>query len=320
MRNVTVLLLYVVLAAAMTWPLARTLNHAVAWPGDPYTTAWILDWDWYATFHHPLSLFDATAFYPSRYSLAYSENLYGIALLLFPMRAIGITPIAAQNVAMLGGFAISGFATYLLVTLLVESQLAAFMAGVFYAFVPFRFTHLPHVHYAWGGTLPLMLAALVWYKRKPVWSRASLFAAAFLFNGLCNIHWLLFGSIAIAATVIILRPRIVPLVVCMIPAIAVLCVFLLPYFEVEHLYGLRRTWEETKSFSALPADWLVSNFHNRFYTFLRNPKVDPERWLFPGALALTLGAVGIFSRRWKSLSVALTWTLLGLSAQVKGMA
>ena len=295
----------------MTWPLARTLNHAVAWPGDPYTTAWTLDWDWYATFHQPLSLFDATAFYPSRYSLAYNENLYGIALLLFPLRAAGVSPIAAQNLAILGGFAVSGFATYLLVTLLVESQLAAFVAGVFYAFVPFRFTHLPHVHYAWGGTLPLMLAALIWYHRKPVWSRAALFASAFLFNGLCNIHWLLFGSIAIAATVILLRPRIVPLVSCTIPAIAILYAFLLPYFEVEHLYGLHRSWGETKAFSAVPSDWLVSNFHNRFYTFLRNPSVDPERWLFPGALGLILGAIGIFSRRWKSFSVAMTWTVLG---------
>src|SRR4029077_4345469 len=98
------------------------------------------------------------------------------------------------------------FATYLLVLLLVENPLAAFVAGVFYAFVPFPYASPPQVLYAWGGTLPLMLAALVLYLRKPVWSRAALFAGAFLFNGLCNIHWLLFGSIAIAATVIILRP------------------------------------------------------------------------------------------------------------------
>lgn len=207
----------------MTWPLARTLDRAVAWPGDPYVSTWAMDWDWYATFHKPLSLFDASAFYPSRYSLAYSENLYGIALLLFPLRAVGVSPIAAHNVAVLGGFAICGFATYLLVILFVEDSLAAFLAGVFYAFVPYRFTHLPQVQYAWGGTLPLMLAALIWYQRKPVWTRAALFAAAFLVNGLCNLHWLVFGSIAIAAAVIILRPRILPLMVCMIPAIVIQC-------------------------------------------------------------------------------------------------
>ena len=309
-RHALAFLLFVALSIAMTWPLARILDRAVAYPGDPYLNTWILDWDWYATFHR-LSLFDANAFYPSRYSLAYSENLYGIALLLFPLRASGVSAVTAYNIAMLGGFVISGFATYLLVSLIVDDWLAAIVAGVFYAFVPFRFTHLSHVQYAWGGTLPLMLAALLWYERKPTWLRAALFAAAFLFNGLCNIHWLLFGSIALAATVIVLRPRVIPIVACTLPAAAALVVFLRPYFQVEHLYGLQRTWEETKFYSALPGDWLVSNFHNPLYTFLRNPKVDPERWLFPGALAIVLGIVGIFSRRWKSVSIAMTWILLG---------
>jgi len=310
-RHAAALFLFALLSIAMTWPLARTLDRAVADPGDPYINTWILDWDWYATVHHPRSLFDANAFYPAHYSLAYSENLYGIALLLFPLRAVGLSPIAAHNLAMLGGFMLSGFATYLLVTLAVENSLAGIVAGVFYAFVPFRFTHLSHVQYAWGGTLPLMLAALLWYQRKPSWPRAALFAVAFLFNGLCNIHWLLFGSIAIATTVLITRPRLIPLIACTLPAVAALFIFLRPYLEAEHLYGLHRTWEETKAYSALPGDWLVSNVHNPFYAFLRNPKIDPERWLFPGALAIILGCAGAFSRRWKTLSIALTWIVLG---------
>jgi hypothetical protein len=310
-RHAAAFFLFIALSIAMTWPLARTLDRAVAYPGDPYLNTWILDWDWYATFHHPLSLFDANAFYPSRFSLAFSENLYGIAILVFPLRAVGVSPITAYNVSMLGGFVVSGFGAYLLVCLVVDDWLAAIVAGVFFEFVPFRFTHLSHVQYAWGGTIPLMLAALLWYERRPTWPRAALFAAAFLFNGLCNIHWLLFGSVAIAATVAVIRPRVMPLIMCVLPAAAVLVVFLQPYFQVEHLYGLHRTWDETKDYSALPGDWLVSNFHNPLYVFLRNPKVNPERWLFPGALAIALGGVGIFSRRWKSISIAFTWILLG---------
>src|SRR5438477_5876786 len=106
--------LFLLLSVAMTWPLARNFTRAVPDPVDSYINTWILDWDWYATFHQPLQLFDANAFYPARYSLAYSENLYGIALLLFPFRALGVTPIAAHNLAILGGFAFSGFGAYLL--------------------------------------------------------------------------------------------------------------------------------------------------------------------------------------------------------------
>src|SRR5881628_3234124 len=88
--------LFVALALLMTWPLARNLSTAVAYPGDPFINAWILDWDWYATLHQPLHLFEANAFYPAKDSLAYSENLYGIALLLFPLRALGAGALTAQ--------------------------------------------------------------------------------------------------------------------------------------------------------------------------------------------------------------------------------
>src|SRR5437870_2590082 len=173
--------LFLLLAIMMTWPLAPNINRAVAYPEDPYINTWILDWDWYATLHQPRHLFDANAFYPARDSLAFSENLYGIALLLFPFRAAGVPPVAAHNLGILTGFALSGFGAYLLGRLITGSAMAGVAAGVFYAFLPFRFTHLPHVQHVWGGTIPIMLTSLLWYSQKPSWRRASLFAAAFLF-------------------------------------------------------------------------------------------------------------------------------------------
>ncbi|HEY8165478.1 MAG TPA: hypothetical protein VIF83_07995 [Gemmatimonadaceae bacterium] len=311
-QHAAVLGIFLMLAVIMTWPLSLHLTRAVAYPGDPYINSWVLDWDWHATFHRPLSLFDANIFYPARYSLAYSENLYGIAVLLFPLRAVGIAPITAHNAALLGGFALSGFAAYLLGRLITGSPLAGLASGIFYAFVPFRFTHVTHVQHVWGATLPLLLASLMWYAQKPTWRRAAVFAAAFLFNGLCNIHWLLFGSVAIAVTVAIIRPRILPLAACTAAAAVLLALFLQPYFSVARMYGMQRSWQETMSFSALPTDWLVSNAHNRLYASLRNPGLDAERWLFPGSLVLVL-AVGalILSPDRKALRIPVVWILLG---------
>ncbi|HYS52238.1 MAG TPA: hypothetical protein VER58_00570 [Thermoanaerobaculia bacterium] len=303
--------LFLLLAILMTWPLTRNLNRAVAYPGDPYINTWILDWDWYATFHRPLHLFDANAFYPARYSLAYSENLYGIALLLFPFRAAGSGPITAHNIAVLLGFAFCGYGAYALGRLMTGSGPAGIVAGIFYEFVPYRFTHLPHVQHIWAGTLPILLAALLWYAQKPTWQRAALFGAAFLFNGLCNIHWLLFGSVAVAATIVIVRPRLLPLTVCTAFAILLLAVFLQPYREAADIFGMRWSWSETRLFSAMPSDWLISNFHNRLYAPLRNPSVDPERWLFPGALSLILGALAFMSRNRKPLQIAGLWIGIG---------
>src|SRR5438067_2313806 len=301
----------VALAVVMTWPLTPNINRAVAYPGDPFITTWVLDWDWYATFHQPLHLFDADLCYPARYSLAYSEHLYGIAVFLFPLRAVAVSPIAAHNIAILAGFALSGFATYLLGRLVTGSAMAGLVAGIFYAFLPFRFTHLPHVHYVWGWTVPALLAALLWYSQKPTWARAILFGVAFLENGLSNVHWFFFGSFAIAVTIVMLRPRIVPIAVCGAIAAAIIAAFLFPYYEAARMYGMQRTWAEAMAFSAHPADWLVSNYRNRIYSFLRDPSVDPERWLFPGFLSIALAALAFLDRDRKSLKIAGVWIALG---------
>ncbi|HEY8181359.1 MAG TPA: hypothetical protein VII32_03915 [Thermoanaerobaculia bacterium] len=308
--------LFVVLAVVMTWPLGRTLNRAVAYPEDPYLNAWVLDWDFYATFHDPTKLFDAPAFFPARDALAFSENLYGIALLLFPLRAAGVTPIAAHNVAILAGFALSGFAAYLLGRLITGSELAGIAAGIFYAFVPFRFTHLSHVQHVFGAPLPLLLASLIWYGRKPTWPRALLFGAALLFNGLCNVHYLLFGTIAIAITFAILRPRILPAALSAAVALLLLDAFLQPYNAAATMYGMRRSWQETREFSALPSDWLVSNFHNRIYAPLRKADVNPERWLFPGVVSLLIGSVGFLSRDRTAIRIASSWLILGFAGSL----
>jgi len=303
--------LFIFLAIAMTWPLAPNLNRAVDGASDPLLNSWILDWDWYAAFHRPLSLFNANIFYPAHYSLAYSENLFGIAIFLFPFRAAGVSPITAHNVAMLGGFAFSGYAAWLLGRLITGNGLAGIIAGIFYAFVPFRFTHLPHVQHVQGGTLPLLLAALLSYARSPTWTRAALFGAAFLFNGLANIHYLLFGSIAIGVTILIVGPSLARIAIWVGVAALILIPFLYPYWAVAKMYGMQRSWQETMSFSARPGDWIVSSVNNRFYTPLHDSKVNPELWLFPGALAIVLAAVAIVSRERQSVLIALTWITIG---------
>ncbi|MEA2570699.1 MAG: hypothetical protein QOI24_2700 [Acidobacteriota bacterium] len=308
--------LFSALAVLMTWPLVTHLGSAVAAPGDPFINIWILDWDWYAVFHQPLALFHANAFYPARDALAFSENLFGIALLLFPLRAIGVTPIAAYNITILAGFAFSGFAAYLLARRGTDSFAAGVAAGIFYAFVPFRFTHLVHVQHVWGGWLPMLLVALLHYSERPTWKRAALFGAVFLMNGLTNIHWLLFGSVAITATLLIVlwpivRPRIVPLAVATLAALALLAPFLVPYETVSKLYGMTRQLDEVTQFSATWRDWI------------RSDVAEPERRLFPGWLAIVAVLVGVWRRalrppqggrsgRPHTFEIALLWIAIGV--------
>ena len=100
-REPLVLLAFMLLTALMTWPWVTRLRDAVDNVGDPYMIAWTLWWDYHATFTDPLSLFHANIFYPHRYTLAFSEHDYGIALLFFPLFAAGLRPLTVNSVATL---------------------------------------------------------------------------------------------------------------------------------------------------------------------------------------------------------------------------
>lgn len=295
-------LLFIALSVAMTWPLAPNLDRAVSDPGDPYINTWILDWDWYATFHQPFSLFHANAFHPAKYALAFSENLYGIAILLFPLRALGAGALTAYNVAMLAGFAFSGFAMYRLALRLTGSWAAGVAAGVFYAFVPFRFVHLSHLQHVWGGWLPLLLLMLLRYAERPDRRRAIAFAAVFVMNGLTNIHYLLFGAFAAGVTALLLLPRRHwrELALAMAGALLILAPFLYPYAAVAKLYGMQRGWTEVARFSAVPTDWLPG-------------QTDAERKLYPGLLAYVASIAALFlsRRRIPETALALLWVAIG---------
>jgi hypothetical protein len=315
-RHLFAFAIFVTLSVVMTWPLAPRITHAVSDPSDPFINIWILDWDHYATFHRPLSLFDANIFYPAHDTLALSENLYGLALLLVPFRIAGASPVTAYNIAMLAGFAFSGFAAYLLGLRLTGSCVAGIAAGVFHAFVPFRFTHLPHVQHVFAGWVPLLIVTLLGYIDRPSWRSAALFAFVFLMNGLTNVHWLLFGSFAIGMTALLFAingtRRWRELIVATAIATALLVPFLIPYARVAKT--MSRSREETKSYSATWNDWLVSSDMNRVYAAFRDSSVNPERRLFPGALAIVLAAtaLALAPRNPRAVTLGLLWTLIGI--------
>lgn len=295
-REFLFLLLFVALTILNTWPLVMNLGAAVSDPGDPYLNSWILHWDWWATFHRPLSLYHMPMFHPSPYALAFSENLYGIALLLFPFYAIGFEPLTVYGLATILGFALSGYGGFVLARLVTGSELAAVCAGIFYAFVPFRFDHLPHLQFTWGAWVPLLLAALLWHLRRPSWQRATAFGVAFLMNGLTNIHCLVFGSFSIFLSVLFLlltdaRPRDrrfwLPLGTATLVASMALLPFLLPYDRVSKLYRFERNRPEALGGSARASDWWIAGKPNKTYGNLANvQRAAGERLLFPGVLSI----------------------------------
>jgi hypothetical protein len=275
LRDGGVLALFALLAVVMTWPLLPNLGRASADPEDPYLNTFILHWDYVATFTSPLSLFHAPIFHPAKYALAFSENMWGIFLLLFPLYAAGMPPLAVYNVALLAGFALSGWGAYLLCRSMTAATWPSVVGGFFFAFLPYRFTHLTHVQHVWAVWLPLLLLAAVAYCRRPSWLRAVAFGAVLLMNGLSNIHWLVFGTFAAACAVMLLmmagkdRRQWSRIVIASAVALVLLLPFLIPYSQASRLYGMKRVASEVKEHSASPSDWLMTGNRPRFYRHFR---------------------------------------------------
>ena len=172
-NDVVLFAAFVGLTIIMTWPWVLHLRDAAPDKGDSYFGAWTLWWDYHQTLHDPWHLFQANILFPYRYTLAFSEHDYGIALLFFPLYAVGVKPLTVAGVATLIGFAFSGYGAFRLVRTLTGSSSGAWIGGVAFAFVPYRFHHLPHVIYLFSGWIPLVLEALILYTLAPTRKRAA---------------------------------------------------------------------------------------------------------------------------------------------------
>ncbi|HEV2762059.1 MAG TPA: hypothetical protein VGV38_03610, partial [Pyrinomonadaceae bacterium] len=307
LREASFLLLFLLLTAAMTWPWVTRLRDAVANVGDPYMIAWTLWWDYHATFNGPLNLFHANVFYPHPYSLAFSEHDYGIALLFFPLFAAGFRPLTVHSFATFCGFAFCGYASFRLTRTLTGSAAAGLVAGVFFAFVPYRFTLLEHLHYLFAGWLPLLLEALVLFARRRSWRRAAWLGVAFVMNALTCVTWMVLALVPLALSLLFLvvryrlaRDREFWLRggVAMMCASLVLLPFLLPYYHVRRLYGFTWTRQDAVGNSPTLASWLNAEQRNKLWRGFGS-RLGGTAPLFPGLLPLVLALAGLLynSRR-----------------------
>lgn len=293
-RELLIFFAFLLLTAAMTWPWILHLRDAVSDKGDPYMIAWTLWWDFHQTFHHPLHLFDANVFYPYRYTLAFSENDYGIALLFFPLFALGLRPLTVHAIATFSGFAFSGYGAFRLTRTLTGDEKAAWLAGIIFAFIPYRFHLLSHLHYLFAGWLPLVCEALILFARKPTWKRSSWLGAAFLMNALSCVSWFIMALVPLGLTLLFLlfanrgliRDRVFWMrgSLALAGALLLFSPFLFVYYRVSVLYGLRwEPWEFINN-SARPIQWLKSDRRNQLWHNM-GALIPGGNPLFPGLLA-----------------------------------
>ena len=294
------LVLFTLLTCVMTYPQALHLAHTVHDDGDPLLNTWALAWVAHQLPRAPAHLFDANIFYPERRTLAYSETLLFPAAAVAPLEWLGVPPILVYNLVLLSGFAISGVGVALLVRTLTENTGAALLAGIVFAFLPFRIDHYAHLQLQQTQCLPFAMWAfhrLLKTRRIGDGVLFGVFSAgqvlSCMYYGLLLIPYMavVCGTLAIAH-----RTRIVPLIVAAAIVVAAAIPVGKAYLGARQTVG-ERGRDEVAQGSARLTDYLGPPPENLLYgTALARFSRDEHR-LFPGFVAIALALVGLLAPR-----------------------
>jgi hypothetical protein len=306
-RGVQLLLalgLFALLTAAMTWPQGRYLSSRAPPHQDVYFNMWRLRWFAHALVTPSARIFDANIFYPERQTLAYSDAMPVEGVIAAPLLWAGMKPVLVHNLLLLGAIAASGAAMFALARYLTGSRGAGILAGIVFAFAPYRFEHLMHMELQWAMWTPLAFLALHRTLDTGKWKYGLATGAFVALQMLSSIYYGIFlaSLLALAAVMLMARDRSVPLRDALVPlaagavlAAAVSAAYAIPYVRVHNRVGDRPAAEVT-AFSARPSSYLAATPGNWLYGRLSTSRGGPERRLFPGVIPVVLAIAGLLLR------------------------
>lgn len=295
---------FALLAVVHTWPLAADPAH---WSridnGDGALNIWAVNWVASRLVHDPRHLFDGNIFYPERLTLAYSEAMLVQGAIAIPVIEMGGSPVLAFNVALLAGFAATGFAFCLLVYHWTGSWTAGYVAGSLAAFNAHTLVRLPQLQALHTEFFPLMLYALdrliVDRRFRNVWWLAT----GFVLQGLTSLYLLIFSVwtllfAALGRTIEWLRAGALGMLARFALAAVIATLLLLPYLaryeRVRETMGFARTADEQAA--ANWTDYLATGSRLHYQWWSRKYGEHSASWGFPGVVALTLVGAA-FARR-----------------------
>lgn len=320
-----VIVVYTVLAVAMTWPLPRLLGTEVAADlGDPVFNCWVMMWtsgQVLRTLGGDLNAihdyWNGNIFAPEPLTIAYSEHLTPQMLQALPVYALTDNIVLSYNLLFLSTFVLSGVGTYLLVRELTARRAAAFLAGLAFAYAPYRFSQISHLQVLSTYWMPLALFGFRRYfagsaeraadgaprlaplRVKPL---AGASTALVLQNLSCGYYLLFFAPFAAAYCVYeMVNRRLLgswrvwrSLTLAAAVVVAVTWPFLSPYLELRRSGDVGvRSIEESTQFSADTHAFGTAPEASRLLgTRVRAfPKGEGEG--FPGFTVLAFAVVGI---------------------------
>ena len=320
-QRTSVLLLFVALTAIITYPQVRVFRSAViaepAGRADAYLSMWRLGWIAHQLPRDPRHLFDANIFFPERRTLAYTDAMLVPAVLVAPLIWGGVGLVTAHNITLLGALALSGFTMFLFARCLTGSIAAGVLAGVVFAFAPFRLEQYDHAEVEMAFWIPLALLAFHRTLRSGRLRDGALLGALLglqALSGLYNVIFFLTYLVVLAPLIAwaegVRRPRQVAgaVIVGGLVAALIALTYVQPFLAVHDVVG-DRPLREIERYSATWSSFLASPDMNRLYGWTAARFGGRELNLFPGVIVVALAAVGLVAAR-SRLAVAYSMAMV----------
>lgn len=311
----TAVAVYVLAAIVFTWPLAlHPASHLAGppGPGDSLLNLWILGWGMQAFVGNPMDVltgrvFNANIFHPAESTLAYSDHMLAQSLLLAPLYALTGDAVLCDNLLLLVSLAASGLAMHAFVRGVTGSTGGAYLAGIAWAFWPYRFAHLPHLQLQALYFLPLAFLCLHRVMAGRRTRDAVLLGVVAGLQALSSVYYAVIGAVglgvaAVALAVSIGRWRSSVIARRLLLAAVIGGVMIAPvgwmYWNVQRDEGFGRGLYQASRNAASLASYVQVPPENVLYgrTALLAHGVL-ERALFPGLVVLGLAAVGVIRGR-----------------------
>ncbi len=326
---VVALVVGLLMAIVVTWPLVTKLGHVGHDAFDPRFQAWTIDWVQHKL-GSPSSLFDANIFAPEPNTLAYSDSLLGIAIPMLPFRWLGVSPIGQLNIALLLSFAATFASGYLFGRVVTRSMVVGAVTGVAFAFGPFGSVSGGAIHAAAHAGVGVAATAAWWLAdrardRRSLLGPAALLTAALVWQASVSFYP---GAYAFGAAAVILLVRWRSLgtrgwlwaLGTLGVAGACTLVMAIPYFQVRNDQpGFRRTLADLPP---LAADFGASDPRLSIWGSLLG---KGSGWpiygepAFPGLVLLVLAPIGAITG-WRGAARRRTALVAGLALVLVGLA
>ncbi|HZI80385.1 MAG TPA: discoidin domain-containing protein [Vicinamibacterales bacterium] len=277
---------------------ASTIVHDV---GDPLLTAALLHWNaWTLPLTH--AWWQLPIFAPTPDVLAFSEHLLGLSVVAAPVEWLVRDPLVAANLVTLLTYPLCGVAMFLVVRRLTGSATAAFLAGLAYAFSPYRAAQQPHLQMLATFWAPLALLGLHGYVDSGRRAWLVLFGAAWLLQALANLYSLYFLSVLVALWTLwfVILPgrwsQLRDITVATLIAAVPLAPTIGTYVTVHARHGFTRSAVEAQAFSADLTSLLCAAPETAIWSWLQ-VGCRPEAALFPGLVLMVLVGIAIAALR-----------------------